>query len=39
MIPESMTPFPLTRIQPLVLVANNAFDPSLYENIREGSGV
>jgi hypothetical protein len=39
MIPESMTPFPLTRIQPLELVADNACDPSLYENTCEGSGV
>jgi hypothetical protein len=39
MIPESMTPFLLTRIQPLELVRNNAFHASLYENILDGSGV
>jgi hypothetical protein len=39
MIPESMTPFPLTRIQPLELGRKNAFDPSLYENTLKASGV
>jgi hypothetical protein len=39
MIPESMTPFPLTQIQTLELAANGAFDSSFYENTLEASGV